>query len=258
MLVRSTRPEVQLCYPLIKLPLHSLQPRTLIRLFFMSDKKDIFASIRIKPIKGRRKKTPEEAPPCEWKGCTAKGNHPAPKGRGYEGEYFRFCLEHVRTYNKEYNSFRNMSEEQVEKFRIESITGHRPTKKMGTNAHSPRVKNVDASEWGMNGMRNVAQGMNDHLSGDFSEAEDLHGVFATDEDDVGGYVRPVRTMRRLERKNMEVLGFREPAEPEEIRKRFKQLVKECHPDLNGGVGNDDRLRDVIQAYNYLKQAGLCA
>ncbi len=224
----------------------------------MSDKKDIFASIRIKPIKGRRKKTAEEAPPCEWKGCTGKGGHPAPKGQGYEGEYFRFCLEHVRKYNKEYNSFRNMTEEQVEKFRVESITGHRPTKPMGTNAHSPRIQNVDAAQWGLNGRRNVAQGMNEHLAGDASDMEDMHDVFTTDENTTSQYVRPVRTMRRLERKNMEILGFREVVEPAEIRKRFKQLVKECHPDLNGGKGNDERLRDVIAAYNYLKQAGLCA
>ncbi len=224
----------------------------------MSDKKDIFASIRIKPIKGRRKKAAEVTKPCEWIGCDGKGAHPAPKGPGYEGEYFSFCLEHVRKYNKEYNSFRHMSEEQVEKFRVDSITGHRPTKKMGTNAHSPRVKNVDASEWGMNGMRNIAQGMNDRLSGNFSETEDVHGVFATDENDSSTYIRPVRTMRRLERKHMEILGFSEPEEPDVIRKRFKQLVKECHPDLNGGKGSDEKLRDVIQSYNYLKQAGLCS
>ncbi len=221
----------------------------------MSNKNDIFASIRIKPIKGRRKKNVEATTPCEWKGCDGKGSHPAPKGPGYEGEYFQFCLEHVRKYNKEYNSFRHMTEEQVEKFRVDSITGHRPTKKMGTNAHSPRIKNVDASQWGMNGMRNP---INNHLTGDLSPEEDLHGVFATDENDGSTYIRPVRTMRRLERKHMEVLGFSEPEDPDVIRKRFKLLVKECHPDLNGGKGNDEKLRDVIQSYNYLKQAGLCS
>jgi DnaJ-class molecular chaperone len=38
---------------------------------------------------------------------------------------------------------------------------------------------------------------------------------------------------------------------------FKVLVKLHHPDANGGdTRSEDKLREVIQAYNYLKQAGL--
>ncbi len=46
--------------------------------------------------------------------------------------------------------------------------------------------------------------------------------------------------------------------PEEIKARFKVLVKKYHPDANGGdISTEDRLRDVIQAYNHLKSAGFC-
>ena len=39
--------------------------------------------------------------------------------------------------------------------------------------------------------------------------------------------------------------------------RFKELVKRHHPDSNGGDrGSEEKLREIIQAYNYLKQAGL--
>jgi DnaJ-class molecular chaperone len=35
--------------------------------------------------------------------------------------------------------------------------------------------------------------------------------------------------------------------------RFKMLVKRHHPDANGGDrSTEDRLREIIQAYNYLK------
>jgi DnaJ-class molecular chaperone len=35
------------------------------------------------------------------------------------------------------------------------------------------------------------------------------------------------------------------------------LVKRHHPDANGGdTRSADTLREIIQAYNYLKQAGL--
>jgi DnaJ-class molecular chaperone len=42
-----------------------------------------------------------------------------------------------------------------------------------------------------------------------------------------------------------------------IKSRFKEQVKLHHPDLNGGdKRSEDKLREIIQAYNYLKQAGL--
>jgi DnaJ-class molecular chaperone len=43
----------------------------------------------------------------------------------------------------------------------------------------------------------------------------------------------------------------------EIKARFKELVKVYHPDANGGdARSGDKLREIIQAYNFLKQAGL--
>ena len=44
----------------------------------------------------------------------------------------------------------------------------------------------------------------------------------------------------------------------EIKARFKVLVKRHHPDSHGGDRSyEDRLRAVIQAYNYLRAAGFC-
>ena len=42
----------------------------------------------------------------------------------------------------------------------------------------------------------------------------------------------------------------------EIKVRFKELVKRHHPDANGGDrSSEERLREIIQAYNYLKSVG---
>ena len=44
----------------------------------------------------------------------------------------------------------------------------------------------------------------------------------------------------------------------EIKSRYKDLVKRLHPDANGGDrSSEDRLRQIIQAYHYLKAAGFC-
>ena len=57
---------------------------------------------------------------------------------------------------------------------------------------------------------------------------------------------------------LKVMGLEMSAGADEIKARFKALVKLHHPDVNGGDRtSEDRLRNVIQAYNSLKQAGFC-
>ena len=46
------------------------------------------------------------------------------------------------------------------------------------------------------------------------------------------------------------------ADKAEIKAKFKMLVKRHHPDANNGDrGTEDKLREIIQAYNYLKTTG---
>src|SRR5262245_103174 len=58
-----------------------------------------FDSVRVKP--DHEKAVSQEAPVCQWKGCSAAGLHRAPRGRGHEGEYYLLCLEHVRQRSEE-------------------------------------------------------------------------------------------------------------------------------------------------------------
>ena len=67
-----------------------------------------------------------------------------------------------------------------------------------------------------------------------------------------------RSVHNMERKSLRKLGLDETASAEEIRARYKTLVKRHHPDANGGDRSlEDKLREIIQAYNYLKNAGFC-
>src|SRR6185437_9419348 len=90
----------------------------------------IFDSVRVKPDQDRRLRA--TCPMCNWPGCEEAAPHRAPKGRLREGEYWRFCLEHVREYNSTYNFFAGMSDDAVAKYQKDDITGHRPTWKMGS------------------------------------------------------------------------------------------------------------------------------
>src|SRR5262249_48585922 len=95
----------------------------------------LFDRIRVKPGQDRRLKADQSV--CQWPGCDCAATHRAPKGRLREGEYWRFCLEHVREYNHSYNYFAGMSDEAVARFQKDAITGHRPTWKLGQNGKQP-------------------------------------------------------------------------------------------------------------------------
>jgi hypothetical protein len=200
----------------------------------MDSNSPLFDRIRVKPNKDRRPKV--GGPGCEWVGCKEKATHRAPKGRGRENEYWRFCLAHVRHYNQNYNFFAGMSDDAVMAYQKDAITGHRPTWKMGTGKRGAGRPNVD-------------------------DAIDPLGMFH----EVGGRAgaRPdpkraaeQRIVRNAERRALEVLGLDIDAQPAEVKSRFKALVKRHHPDANGGDrSSEDRLVEIIQAYNYLKTVG---
>lgn len=198
-----------------------------------------FDRIRVKPGEDRRARK-SEAPRCEWAGCDRPGDHRAPKGRNHEGEQWRYCLEHVREYNQTYNFFAGMSDDAVLKYQKDAITGHRPTWKMGTGRRAQR----DPGHF-------YAEGATDPF-GMFREFGAGGGAQAKSPQNEG------RTIRNAERKAFNALGLEFSATRVEIKARFHELVKRHHPDANGGDrSTEDRLVEVIQAYNYLKSVGFC-
>ena len=191
-----------------------------------------FDSIRSKPAEAQ-----PAGPVCQWKGCQSIGLYRAPQGRGREGKYYLFCLDHVRQFNASYNYFEGWSTADVEAFQKEAVIGHRPTWK--TSLHAGKARR--GPDFGDVLGRTV---------------HDAHGFFSW-----GGRASqesaPQRPLRPLERKSLEALDLGEGADRAQIKARFKELVKRHHPDANGGdKRSENKLREIIQAYNYLKQAGL--
>lgn len=197
-----------------------------------------FDSIRVKPEEDRRYKPGLR--PCSAMGCALEATHRAPMGRGREGEFIWFCLDHVRDYNASYNYFNGMSDEAVAAYQKDALTGHRPTWNIGVNAKSgSRASDMPPPD----------------------PAFDPAGAF----DGFHWHARRERTpdpetraVRNAEKKALDTLGLDTGAKPAEIKARFKLLAKRNHPDANNGDrSGEDRLREIIQAYNFLKSAGLC-
>lgn len=196
-----------------------------------------FDRIRIKADKQRAH---DQLPDCDWPECCEHGRYPAPKGRGHEGEYHRFCLDHVRAYNKTYNYFAGMSDRDVMSWQRHAATGHRPTWPLGQNS------------WAMhNGGQRQSQ------NGRSTRVEDPYDLFEGGPEGAGS-TRPRRPLRHGELKALHSMGLDETATPDQVKSQYKTLVKRLHPDANGGSrANEDKLREIIQAYDRLRTAGLC-
>jgi curved DNA-binding protein CbpA len=203
-----------------------------------------FDSIRVAPKRERAGEPREERPCCQWKGCRSPGLYRAPRGRGRDGQYYLFCLDHVRRYNASYNYFEGMNDGEVEAFQKDAVTGHRPTWNVGLNLGNKRQAGDAAASKGYRppGWR----------------AHDPHGFFAWRARAAReAPFEERRALKPLERKSLQTLNLPVGATRVEIKARYKTLVKIHHPDTNGGDPRSaDKLREVIQAYNYLKQAGL--
>jgi hypothetical protein len=178
-------------------------------------------------IRTRRDANSAEAgrsgPLCQHPGCQATGEFRAPMGRLREGQYFFFCLDHVREYNAAYNYFNGMTDEAVLLYQKDATTGHRPTWKMGANR--PHANAF--------GMRDPFSMKEANRTSEYATRSPRHGVVA--------------------RKALHVLGLDDNAGAPEIKARYKELVKRLHPDANcGDRSNEDRLREIINAYNVLR------
>ncbi len=199
----------------------------------------LFDRIRVKPDRDRRLRA--QCPVCEWADCKAPATHRAPKGRLREREYWQFCLDHVRAYNHSYNFFAGMSSDDIAKYQKEAVVGHRPTWKMGMHGTTPRSRSSRSAR-------------------NFSSTKDPFGFFrefdTAADPDLGRRRFESRVVRNAERKALDVLGLEPDASKQEVKSRFKELVKRHHPDANGGDrSSEDKLREIIQAYNYLKSIG---
>jgi hypothetical protein len=176
---------------------------------------------------------------CQHAGCSQTGEFRAPKGRGQEGRFWHFCLDHVRAYNQTYNYFAGMPDDDVLAYQKAATTGHRPTWTMGVNP--------------------TAQRRSDARSGAPTPDDPFDILGAGRAFRQAGPAEPEgRRLKLLERRALETLDLPETAAPSEIKSRYKTLVKRLHPDANGGDrSSEEKLRGIIQAYNTLRSAGLC-
>lgn len=160
---------------------------------------------------------------CCWVGCCADGKHPAPKSPTNLKERYGFCLDHVRKYNKSWDFFHDMNDYEVESFMTDSITGHRPTGPMGSGFRKYNTEDLK-----------------EELFREFN--------FGNKKE------KQKRAIPTNEKEALRVIGLKYPVTMSDIKKKYKELAKQYHPDING-IADEEKLKTINQAYSYLKSCG---
>lgn len=158
---------------------------------------------------------------CDHAGCTGKGEHRAPKVRGETTEYFWFCLDHVRDYNRNWDYFSGMSQEEIEDFQKNAPFGDRPT-------------------WN----HQMRTALNEHV---------LHAHLR--QFLCGDGASPAQAAPPLPekwRRALEALELGHPSSRQTIKAQYKTLVKRYHPDVNqGDKSAEERFKRITASYQLL-------
>ncbi|HEY7851993.1 MAG TPA: J domain-containing protein [Caulobacteraceae bacterium] len=170
---------------------------------------------------------------CDHPGCRAAASTRAPKSRDLLAEHYWFCQLHAAQYNRSWNFFAGMSEEEIEaRISDDIVSGGRPTWPLKASSKSRESA--------------AARGF----------FRDPFGIFG------GGAQARERAARerglgRLEQQALADLDLDPGVEGPAIRARYAELVKRCHPDANGGDRSaEHKLQRVIRAYKTLRKAKL--
>lgn len=158
---------------------------------------------------------------CQWPGCTEKGVFPAPRSRSQLRDFQYFCLAHIRIVNARWDYFDGMTTSEIDAYRRADVTWHRPTWRPGL--YDPNI----CSDW--HDWFDVLRGRN--ASSGEAAAEQPPSTAE-------------RMMRRLELRS----GF----SLDDLKGRYRALVKKHHPDLHAGSKRaEERLKLINEAYTYL-------
>ena len=162
---------------------------------------------------------------CDWESCKESGKFKAPLEKDNSKNYRWLCEEHIKLFNKSWNYFDGMDQNEIENFLKSDLTWHRPTQKFGSSDNFFNIL------W-----TNV---LNDKFNF-FKEEKNINNLNG-------------RKFDTKDRDAFRIMGLELNASWPIVKKQFKTLVKKFHPDRNAGNKKfEDKLKRITLAYSHLK------
>jgi hypothetical protein len=170
---------------------------------------------------------------CEHPGCDRPGQYRAPKSPDAIDDYWWFCRDHVREYNLRWNFFAGQTEDEMLETMEQSRVWGRATQPFGAGD--------ERRAWSRLGVEDPMEILGEKATRNPGRA--VPGPAHT------------RRLPPTERRALEILDARDTWTRTEIRKQYKSLVKDLHPDMNGGNrADEDRLQEVVWAWEQLRES----
>jgi DnaJ-domain-containing protein 1 len=168
----------------------------------------------------------EEGPlrPCDWEGCGEGGEYRAPESRDNLKSFRWFCLEHIRQYNRAWNYYEGMTEEEVEADVRRDTVWHRPSWRLGGSGK-------------------------DGLHFDPSKFDDTFSLFGEERPTSEESPPPQWNVNTPEGEALAIMDLKPPLTTKKVKARYKELVKRHHPDANGGnKESEETFKKISIAY----------
>tara|TARA_X000000950_G_scaffold71896_1_gene89187 strand:- start:275 stop:796 length:522 start_codon:yes stop_codon:yes gene_type:complete len=162
---------------------------------------------------------------CDWNNCSKIGEYKAPIEKDNSKRYRLLCLEHIKEFNKNWNYFSGMNDDQVVDFLKSDMVWHKPTQSFSSPDNFFKVLWNNA--------------LKDELDKEKLKSNLNHmGQFRYNHKDI---------------KAFEILGISVGSRWGKIYDKFKLLVKKFHPDMNSGNKKfEEKLKSITLAYTQLK------
>ena len=161
---------------------------------------------------------------CEWGNCREAGEFKAPTEKDNSKNFKWLCEEHIKLFNKKWNYFEGMSQNEIESFLKSDLTWHRPTQKFGSTDNYFNIL------WN-------------------NTINDKFKIFKED----GQININKRKLCEKDKDAFRIMDLELGADWATIQKKFKILVKKFHPDKHSGSKQyEDKLKKITLAYSHLK------
>ena len=162
---------------------------------------------------------------CDWNNCLEEGSYKAPIEKDNSKKYRMLCLNHIKEFNKNWNYFEGMNDNQIYEFLRSDLVWHKPTQSFNS------ADNFFKILWN-NALKDDLKKYK--FNGHFDHME----KFKFNSNDI---------------KAFSILGIAIGMKWESVQKKFKKLVKKYHPDMNAGNKKyEDKLKIITLAYTQLK------